>query len=430
MNLLAQDYRIYFEGTGATTNVDSVRVENLTQGTEIEMKGSEVLHLMSVTGIEKTTVNEKREITFYPNPVTDYAHMRFFLPAPGEIVITLNDLSGRDIFNKRYRLSAGQHNFGIRNIEQGTYIAMIRSGRYSMTGRLISLGSKNIIPDIEYENGMILNETPDESKGGEKEIIMQYNEGDRLIFTAYTENYKTVIADIPGSASGTITFKFTDCGDANSNNYSVVQIGTQTWMAENLKTTRLNDGTDIPNVTDGNAWKTLSTSAYCWFNNDITNKEIYGALYNWHTVATGKLCPAGWHVPLDSEWEALIYYLYTNGYKCDGSYGGTYAVAKSLAATTHWKLSSAAGAVGNKDFPDKRNATGFTALPGSSRYSDPGGEFGGVDGTIGDYANWWSATEVSGTTSAKGRWMSYSNYGLWSYNFKKTHGFSVRCIKD
>ena len=98
--------------------------------------------------------------------------------------------------------------------------------------------------------------------------------------------------------------------DIDGNVYHTVTIGTQVWMVENLKTTRYNDGTAIPLVTDGTAWAALTTPGYCWYNNDsATYKNTYGALYNWYAVNTGKLAPTGWHVPTDSEWTVLTTYL-------------------------------------------------------------------------------------------------------------------------
>ena len=108
--------------------------------------------------------------------------------------------------------------------------------------------------------------------------------------------------------------------DKDGNVYTSVTIGTQVWMKENLKTTKYNDGTAIPLVTDGAAWESLTTPGYCWYNNDAaTYKATYGALYNRYTANSGKLCPAGWHVPADSEWTTLTDYLINNGYGYGGS---------------------------------------------------------------------------------------------------------------
>ena len=98
--------------------------------------------------------------------------------------------------------------------------------------------------------------------------------------------------------------------DIEGNVYSVIQIGTQIWKAENLKTTKYNDNSDIPNVTDNNTWIALSTPGFCWYNNDAsTYKNTYGALYNWYAVNTDKLCPSGWHVPSDDEFTTFTNFL-------------------------------------------------------------------------------------------------------------------------
>ena len=137
--------------------------------------------------------------------------------------------------------------------------------------------------------------------------------------------------------------------DIEGNVYKTIAIGKQVWMTENLKTTKFNDGTSIPMVTENEAWIKLTTPAYSWYNNDSTaNKNTYGALYNWYTVKTNKLCPAGWHVPTDAEWVALITYL--EGFTVAGG-------KMKEKGIEHWK-SPNEGAT---------NETGFTALPGGYR---------------------------------------------------------------
>jgi uncharacterized protein (TIGR02145 family) len=137
--------------------------------------------------------------------------------------------------------------------------------------------------------------------------------------------------------------------DYDGNVYPTVRIGTQLWMAKNLRTTRLKFGGTIQIVTDNTAWSNLTTPGYCWYNNDeAANKETYGALYNWYTIATTNLCPAGWHVPTDDDWEVLTTYL--GGYNIAGD-------KLKEAGTAHWANPNT-GAT---------NETGFSALPGGSR---------------------------------------------------------------
>ncbi|HPQ34623.1 MAG TPA: FISUMP domain-containing protein, partial [Tenuifilaceae bacterium] len=104
--------------------------------------------------------------------------------------------------------------------------------------------------------------------------------------------------------------------DVEGNTYNWVGIGTQVWMKENLQTTKYNDGTSIPLVTDNNSWINLSTPGYCWYNNDEATFRDRGALYNWYVVETNKVCPAGWHVPSREEFKVLYNYVSPEGHEC------------------------------------------------------------------------------------------------------------------
>jgi uncharacterized protein (TIGR02145 family) len=188
--------------------------------------------------------------------------------------------------------------------------------------------------------------------------------------------------------------------DKDGNVYTSVTIGTQVWMVENLKTTKYNDGTEIPNVTTG--FDALITPGYCWYNNDVANKLIYGALYNWFAVYTGKLCPTGWHVPSRPEVTTLQTYL-----------GGESVGGGKLkeTGTTHW-TSPNTGAT---------NESGFTALPGGYRPS--------TFMAIHDAGYWWNSTETS-TIGASFMIMWCNNSNITITQVTKADGMSVRCIKD
>lgn len=197
--------------------------------------------------------------------------------------------------------------------------------------------------------------------------------------------------------------------DVDGKNYKTIQIGTQVWMAENLGTVKFNDGTAIPLVTDGSAWINLFTPAYCWFlNNDTLYEDIYGAHYNWFAAGTGKLCPAGWHIPSDTEWQTLADFL-----------GGSDIAGAKLkeAGSNNWTTSNS----------DATNASGFTALPSGVRGSYDG--FFGGQGIIG---GWWSSTELdpSPLSAAWARWIHADTVVLARSNLFKKNGFSVRCVKD
>jgi uncharacterized protein (TIGR02145 family) len=146
----------------------------------------------------------------------------------------------------------------------------------------------------------------------------------------------------------------------------------------------------------------------------------YGVLYNW--PAALQACPTGWHLPTDTEWTTLENYLLANGYNYDGTATGN-KIAKSLATTSGWNIASVTGATGNTDYPGKRNAARFAALPGGIR--DNNASFV----NSGRNASWWSATEYN-SLSAWSRGLNYDNVGLYRYGNTKNYGFSVRCLKD
>ena len=210
--------------------------------------------------------------------------------------------------------------------------------------------------------------------------------------------------------------------DNDGNQYKAVRIGNQVWMAENLRTTKYSDGTAIPlKVIDNNAWINLSTPGYCWWNNDsATSSVLYGAIYNWYAVNTGKLCPTGWHVPTDADWTLMENYLIANGYNYDGTNSGN-KIAKSLAAPTNWPLSSNTGVPGNTDYSVYRNKTEFTALPVPGR--------GLTFDCCEEYGKWWSASKFD-NSSAWLRVIYYDKAYVERTYYLMVTGLSARCVKD
>jgi len=192
--------------------------------------------------------------------------------------------------------------------------------------------------------------------------------------------------------------------DIDGNTYNTVVIGNQVWMAENLRVTRFSDGTPITLVTGGMYMGLTPDPQYSWYNDDKTTYgATYGALYSWYAVGHGKLCPVGWHVPSDAEWETLQNYL-----------GGESVAGGHLkeAGTAHWN-SPNAGAT---------NSSGFTALPGGLYFED-------ISDNLGKYGTWWSTT-TSPADEAYVRTLHYTDAKMSKAAFFKNFGFSVRCLKD
>jgi len=424
----SQNYQISFAGSGTSTSVDSVKVENLTQCTDTILSGSDILHLIVAVGINEVNNDIDNTVTVYPNPMTGNCSIGFNAKSQGITTISLYDIFGKKILQAQELLSKGYHTYSLVGINSGVYFLKIESKKNSYTLRIVSINSTYGIPEIKHigttpcidKKSLVLNlptlpcrqaggqAGTGEKKGVKSFIDMQYTTGDRLKLTGKSGNYRTIFMLVPAQDT-TITFNFVACTDADSNHYAVVQIGTQMWMAENLKTTKYRDGTAIPNVTNDMEW--LNTgAAYCDYNNTPDNSTTYGKLYNQYAdFDAHNISPVGWHVPTDSEWTTLTTYL-----------GGNSVAGGKLKenCSTHW----------NSPNTGATNESGFTALPGGSRDGFLYGTFAGIGG----YGYWWTSTaDVS--PNAWYRAMSYYEATVTSGHHTNPHlndGYSVRCVKD
>ena len=197
--------------------------------------------------------------------------------------------------------------------------------------------------------------------------------------------------------------------DTEFNSYKTVYIGTQQWMAENLKVSKYNDGTAISNLTDNTQWQNNTTGAWSYYNNDVTNNAKYGKLYNWYAVSktsngNKNVCPTGWHLPTDFEWAVLTDYLG----------GASVAGGKmKIAGAINW----------NSPNTDATNTYLFSALPGGGRRGN------GDYGSIGYSGNWWSSKEYD-TDNAWFRNLENNKDAATTYYGIKGFGLSVRCLRD
>lgn len=198
--------------------------------------------------------------------------------------------------------------------------------------------------------------------------------------------------------------------DADGNKYISVSIGDQVWLAGNLKTTTLNDGTAIPLLVDNAEWTEATESGYCFSENNISNKDIYGALYNWYAVNTGKLCPAGWHVATQSDWTELIDFI-----------GGETVAGGKLKTT-----GTIEGGDGLWYQPNvsATNEYDLSVVPGGERSGSSGGFFDFGYGGL-----WWSSTEFD---ASRAYFFFINNYdaSVGDGNTPKKDGLSVMCVKN
>ncbi|NLA24966.1 MAG: hypothetical protein GX879_08375 [Bacteroidales bacterium] len=230
---------------------------------------------------------------------------------------------------------------------------------------------------------------------------------------------------------------FTDSRDGTV--YKTVEIGNQVWMAENLKY--------LPQVDNSHS---LSNPKYYVLNYSGTDKEAakvtdsyktMGVLYNWLAAmadATSSnanpsgvqgVCPAGWHLPSDAEWTELENFLANNGYNYDGTTGGGRdKIAKAMASAIGWDSSDSEGVVGNTDYPEYQNKSGFLAISCGSILGHP--IYDDIAFSIEGPSLWWSATEYDTDSTAWCRYITYFNRGVVRANSFKASGYSVRCVKD
>ena len=197
--------------------------------------------------------------------------------------------------------------------------------------------------------------------------------------------------------------------DIEGNKYKTVTIGAQTWMAENLKTSKYSDGTAIPNITDNTQWSNNTTGAWCYYDTNAANNAKYGKLYNWYAVSkttngNKNVCPTGWHVPSNADWKVLTDYL-----------GG-----KSIAGgkmkeigTTNWSYPNT----------DATNTSLFTGLPGGYRYYNRDYQNIGLKGY------WWSSTEWDSFNACYLYLKNEDGEARKYFDFKEV-GYSVRCLSD
>ena len=420
-SLLALRYSILFSGTGASSKVDSVIVHNLSRGTKVTVPTGYILSLTDGASAvnDKTLANN---VTVSPNPFQSLTKVSFDAQATGSVSVCVYALDGRLVACSSQYLLQGNNSLQL-TLPQGKYILSIAGEGYSYTTQLISNGNDLCTSSITF-----LNNEPELQQPITKvskvlsEILvtnMDYAEGEVLLYKAFSGGYLcSILSDVP-TVSKTTNFNFIDCTDIDGNHYPVVTIGTQTWVAENLRVTKYRNGDPITLASDNSVWSTLSAGGMCTFNNSTNTDTIskYGRLYNWYAVNDSRMiAPQGWHVPTETEWDTLVAYV-------DTHFLNSINGAKSIASQQNWKDSpSSIFTVGNN--PSVNNSTGFNAKPAGLR----GGQTP-MYWSLYDAAVYWSATDLD-VNNAWGYSLSSSSSSIVKSGGIFKLGFSVRCIKD
>ncbi len=421
------------ENNGQYVPLDSILIENLTQGGDTTLYAPDTVlvidYITSIGDNEAIGENTLSVSQNYPNPFKGKTEVHLYLPEKEYIKITVRDIVGKELAQYKNTLNRGSHSFAFYSGNEKYCLFTVTGKQTSQTIKMLNAnsnttyGGKCKIVYDKYENTVI----GFKSQKAINNFI--FSIGDELSYTAFTDVEVLSIINSP-TYSQTITFQFetwipcpgmSTVTDIDGNIYNTVQIGNQCWMKENLKTTTYSNNTPIPNVAGGSNWDTLTTGAYVWYDNDISWKDLYGALYNWHAVVDPNgLCPTGWHVPTNDEWTVLTDFIGGTGSphgnelkSCRqvnsplGGYCNTTEHPRWNENSTHW---------GTDDY-------GFSCLPVGYRVSD------GTYNDIGHCGSWWSSTEDS-SIYAFYRTLYHHLGEVNVGNYYKRRGSSVRCLRD
>ncbi|MGC8864327.1 MAG: FISUMP domain-containing protein [Bacteroidales bacterium] len=423
LSIHAQYYLVNFKGVGAATTIDSIRVLNLAQNTSVKLAETDTLLLAGVVGLPNPQ-GKASHVKIWPTPSEGDCQFSFYSPTRGNASFEIFDATGKIIFAQTYTMVEGENSYYLKGLPDGLNILNIITPKEKIVAK---------IPVVNrHTQG-----TPELKPTGQRPIlkksraivVMQYNDNEVLLFKAYSGNYARYQPYII-NATQTLYFDFIQCTDIMGNIYPVVRIGTQVWMAGNLKNTYFNNGTPIPVVEDDNTWKNLTTPALSWYNNNAAQNAYMGAFYNFYAVEGNNICPSGWRIPTLQDFEQLLVFLQQYGYNYNGindpdnnPYTNDYT-AKALTSRSLWKSSDVTGAPGNTDYPNYRNRSGFEAFP----YGLRNGYTGGFNNLTVTTYFWTQSVNTNG--EAYKIQFFYNNPASMVGPIIKSTGMNVRCIKN
>jgi uncharacterized protein (TIGR02145 family) len=358
--------------------------------------------------MELLSLPKYNSLNIYPNPISEDCIVEFESTESGLTTLNLSDITGKMIAQTQKMLQQGTHKFIVSGLSKGVYTIAIRSEMYFYSGELISIGTEMGNCKIYFLSSNFKSLAKSKIKSSNSIVQMQYNEGEQLLITCFSNIYSTIIPLIPDQ-SMTVTANFIPATDADGNHYPTVNIGEQVWMAKNLKVGIMINGVEA---------QTNDTiiEKYCYENNPI-NCNIYGGIYRWneamqYTNQQGcrGICPVGWHLPTYDEFTVLTTFL--GGTRVAG---GKMKTTGDLYAGTGLWLNSNTGAT---------NSSGFSGLPGGHIL------YWGYFQDLSLDGYWWSSTEHSTYEAFDCFLMNTSESVGVGYTLDKDYGLSVRCIKD
>ncbi|TSA32176.1 MAG: T9SS C-terminal target domain-containing protein [Porphyromonadaceae bacterium] len=398
---ITQNISVTFTGTGAAAQIDSVIATNLTTHKSITLPGNETLILTFNTGIPGVSELTNMGIVF-PNPFTGKAAITTMVQKPQTVYVKVQNLVGQVVAQTKSFVQPGENEFALSVNTAGIYMVSLTSEQGTASYKVICSNATESENRIQYlgsgYNNHNNHNNPSQSglKSYQTGYTLGYSLGNVIHYRCNSGIYTTIVTDSPISSKN-YDVEFAACTDPDGKNYSIVAIGTQTWMTENLAY--------LPSVSASSAGSETSPYYYVhgYEGNSVDEAKVspnysaYGVLYNWQAAKIA--CPEGWHLPGDAEWDIVKDFL--------GSDAG-----RKMKSTSGWSSN------GNGN-----NLSGFNALPGGSRNNQAGFIY------LGYGTNFWSSSAY-GSSGAWFRYLGNSDNGVYRYYGDRGEGFSVRCLKE
>lgn len=410
---IAQNISVTFTGNGAATTIDTVIATNLMTGQSVTLPGNETLILAVYSGIPSLSGLTVMGMV-YPNPFSGKATFITMAEKPQTVHLKVQNLMGQVVTEHQAFVKTGENEFTFSVNAAGIYIVSLTTGQGTACYKVICTGATESESRIQYlgtASGDDINPSKPSVKSYLTGYTLGYTPGDVILYKCISGNSVTIISDSPTSSMN-YDVVFIACTDPDGRNYSIVTIGNQTWMAENLAylpaVSPSTDQSDTDPYYYVYGYEGRSVSAA----KASANFGTYGVLYNW--AATLAACPSGWHLPTDGEWKILEMNLGMSsedadleGWRTSGTVGGKLKGA----GTTLW-VSPNLGAT---------NASGFNALPSGIRYIPSG--FSG----LGYYTDLWTSSERD-ASAAMNRGLFYDLESIYRAGDQKRFGLPVRCL--
>lgn len=402
LTVSGQDMAVTFSGTGESYYVESVLAKNLSTNLTINVPGNETLILGQGSGILNWDP-EQRNSSIFPNPFSSSCTLVFSTPNSGDAHISIRNLIGQVVYQSTEYLNPGQHFFNLSLNTEGVYIITITRGTYETSIKAICTETNDNSVGLSSLSSNSVLKASSNLNSQQATYSLAYTVGDKLAFIAKSGKHSTTITDSP-TESKNYVIEFVDCTDPDQRTYPIVKIRDQMWMAENLAY--------LPYFTTPYVSNIPARRCYVYDHGNFNmasakqsnNYQTYGVLYNWE--AANNLCPDGWHLPSDGEWQIL------------SDFVGSDAV-HVLRTTFGWDYQG----VGN-------NSTQFSALPGGMRNTDAG------FAALGSGIFCWSSS-LDGATTAKYRNLMYysinrgsMDFPMYSRSTSRNDAFSIRCLQN